>query len=298
MADGRAAPQACEQRACLDYGDLEDGECWMPFHRSAPDTVRFSIDRKAEFLGRLGWPLHQNYASGGQSIERTHANPFLSRFDCYICYRLMARRGDPSRLVRPVIVSSCLCFKCSLQEKIQVIARALELTEKDVVYDLGCGDGRFVIECCRLANCNGVGLDLDEKLVAKAQRNAAAAGTIRAEFFQGNFLDPHLDLSRATVIFVYLLPEALRLLAPRLEELLRSSPSLRSIVSLWWPLYATEVSVHDSEQRIFLYRANDLRRQAKIAAKPDTPGSKQAATTALAETVPCCQPKDSSHSDS
>lgn len=46
----------------------------------------------------------------------------------------------------------------------------------------------------------GVGVDLDEGLVAKAKRNAAAAGVIRAEFRQKDLLDPELDLQRATVM--------------------------------------------------------------------------------------------------
>ncbi|XP_026194342.1 uncharacterized protein LOC34622812 [Cyclospora cayetanensis] len=187
MADGRAAPQACEQRACLDYGDLEDGECWMPFHRSAPDTAN----------GEAGWDL------GG----------FVSPFQCVLgkdpgdcqgtrtygegcCLRVSPHaqvatttgtNSTPGVQLKILHGSTSVLVKCSFL-RVRCFC------------SLGCGDGRFVIECCRLANCNGVGLDLDEKLVAKAQRNAAAAGTIRAEFFQGNFLDPHLDLSRATVM--------------------------------------------------------------------------------------------------
>ncbi|KAL8441411.1 hypothetical protein Emag_007201 [Eimeria magna] len=129
------------------------------------------------------------------------------------------------------------------------------------VLSLGCGDGRFIIECCRLTSCAGLGVDLDERLIAKAKANAAAAGNIRAEFRPGDFLDPALDLLPATVIFVYLLPEALQLLAPRLQGLISSSPSLRCIVSLCWPLYALEASSVDRERRFFLYQREDLRRQ-------------------------------------
>ncbi|KAL8446464.1 hypothetical protein Emed_004918 [Eimeria media] len=131
----------------------------------------------------------------------------------------------------------------------------------ELLTHLGCGDGRFIVECCRLTNCAGLGVDLDEGLIAKAKANAAAAGNIRAEFCSGDFLDPALDLLPATVIFVYLLPEALQLLAPRLEELITSSPSLRCIVSLCWPLYALEASSVDRERRFFLYQREDLQRQ-------------------------------------
>lgn len=155
-------------------------------------------------------------------------------------------------------------FQGTPVEKIHAIAKTLELTKEDVVYDLGCGDGRFIIECCSLTGCAGVGIDLDEGLVAKARRNAAAAGKISAEFLQGDFLDEKLDLLPATVIFVYLLPEALMLLAPRIEDLVRKSTSLRSIVSLCWPLCGVKASVSDSANRVFLYLIEDLRRQLQV----------------------------------
>lgn len=153
-------------------------------------------------------------------------------------------------------------FQSTPIEKVHMIAEALELTKKDVVYDLGCGDGRFIIECCRLAKCRGVGVELDERLVAKARQNAAAVGGVRAEFRRGDFLDPKLDLHQATVIFVYLLPEALDLLSHRLEELVRCSASLRCIVSLRWAFPGMTASFGGREENFFLYRAEDLRRQA------------------------------------
>ncbi|KAL8438168.1 hypothetical protein ACSSS7_000403 [Eimeria intestinalis] len=152
-------------------------------------------------------------------------------------------------------------FQATPVEKIHAIIKAVQLTDKDYVFDLGCGDGRFIIECCRLTSCAGLGVDLDEGLIAKARANAAAAGNIRAEFHLGNFLDHAVDLLPATVIFVYLLPEALQLLAPRVQALIRTSPSLRCIVSLGWPLYALEASTVDRERRFFLYQREDLRRQ-------------------------------------
>ncbi|KAL8426326.1 hypothetical protein Efla_007662 [Eimeria flavescens] len=154
-------------------------------------------------------------------------------------------------------------FQC---EKIHAIIKAIDLTHEDVVFDLGCGDGRFIIECCRLTSCTGVGVDLDEGLLVKARRHAAAAGGLRADFRQADFLNPELDLRPATVIFVYLLPEALKLLTSRLESLVRGASSLRVIVSLCWPLHAFEASVADHQRRFFLYHIEDLRRRILNAA--------------------------------
>ncbi|CDJ33700.1 uncharacterized protein EMH_0055680 [Eimeria mitis] len=151
-------------------------------------------------------------------------------------------------------------------EKIRVIVEAIRLAEEDVVYDLGCGDGRFIIECCRLTNCSGVGVELDESLLEKATRNASRAPNIRAKFLQRDFVAPGLDLAEATVIFLYLLPEALDMLLPRLRELARTSSALRCIVTLRWALPGVSPSIDNAEMNFFVYRAEDLRSKTESPA--------------------------------
>ncbi|CDI76897.1 Histone methylation DOT1 family protein (Precursor), related, related [Eimeria acervulina] len=67
---------------------------------------------------------------------------------------------------------------------------------------LGCGDGRFIIECCRLTNCAGVGVELDSSLFERAKRNAKRIPDINAKFLQRDLMAPDLDLSEATVMWV------------------------------------------------------------------------------------------------
>lgn len=50
--------------------------------------------------------------------------------------------------------------------------------------------------------CTGVGVDLDGNLIQRAQRNAKRVKGIRAEFIEGNFLDPQLDISEASAMYV------------------------------------------------------------------------------------------------
>lgn len=50
--------------------------------------------------------------------------------------------------------------------------------------------------------CTGVGVDLDRNLIQRAQRNAKRVEGIRAEFIEGNFLDPQLDISKASAMYV------------------------------------------------------------------------------------------------
>jgi ribosomal protein L11 methylase PrmA len=90
----------------------------------------------------------------------------------------------------------------------------------DVVYDLGCGDGRLVIEAARRGAKRGVGIDIDPELVSRAQAEARSAGVAdrvsfrAADLFQSDFSD-------GTVVMLYLLPELNRKLRPQLWRQLR-----------------------------------------------------------------------------
>jgi SAM-dependent methyltransferase len=89
----------------------------------------------------------------------------------------------------------------------------------DVVYDLGCGDGRIVIEAAR-RGARAVGVDIDPRLIREARANAQAAGVgDRVEFREGDLFDA--DVRPATVVALYLWPHVNLRLRPRLLEQLR-----------------------------------------------------------------------------
>ena len=92
----------------------------------------------------------------------------------------------------------------------EVVDRMLEIAEvrpTDVVYDLGSGDGRIVITAAKKYGARGVGFELDEKLVRRAQDHARRAGVTRlVEFRQQDVMS--VDLSPATVVTLYLLQDA------------------------------------------------------------------------------------------
>lgn len=104
-----------------------------------------------------------------------------------------------------------------------VIDRMLELAEvtnPDVVYDIGCGDGRIVITAARRYGARGVGIDIDKAMIEESERNAESAGVER----QVKFIcmdATKADLSEATVVCLYLLPESNALMRPLLEAQLR-----------------------------------------------------------------------------
>ncbi len=80
-----------------------------------------------------------------------------------------------------------------------------EVTNKDIVYDLGAGDGKIAIEAARRYGARAVGIEFDPRMADHARENAKKAGVadkvtiITGDIFQENF-------SEATVVTLYLLP--------------------------------------------------------------------------------------------
>lgn len=96
--------------------------------------------------------------------------------------------------------------------------RLADVTPSDTVADLGSGDGRMVIAAARDYGARGLGIELDAKLVAESRENARKAGVAgRVEFRQGDVLTA--DYRDATVVTLYLLPNLVEQLKPRLLQL-------------------------------------------------------------------------------
>lgn len=102
-----------------------------------------------------------------------------------------------------------------------VVMKMLDLgkvTKDDVLYDLGCGDGRIVVLAAKKRGCKGAGFDIDPQRIKECHENAQ---NYRVEnlvrFRQQNIFE--LDLSRASVVTLYLLPSLNVKLIPQLEKL-------------------------------------------------------------------------------
>jgi SAM-dependent methyltransferase len=98
-----------------------------------------------------------------------------------------------------------------------VVMRMLRLAgtgPADLVADLGSGDGRIVIAAAREFGAHGLGIELDPALVEKSRANAKAAEVAdRVSFVHGDAL--LADISKASVVTVYLLPQLINRLQPR-----------------------------------------------------------------------------------
>ena len=133
-----------------------------------------------------------------------------------------------------------------------------QVTRDDVVYDLGCGDGRIPIAAARKYGARGVGIDIDPKLVALARNRAKAAGVdMLVDFRVENVLTA--DVSAATVVTLYLLSSSNERLRPMLMRQLQ--PGARIVSHAFsmgrdWPADQVDhfVSARGDEVTLYLWR--------------------------------------------
>jgi SAM-dependent methyltransferase len=104
--------------------------------------------------------------------------------------------------------------------KVREMLTAAQVDARDLVYDLGCGDGRIVIAAVKAFGARGVCVDIDPVRITQSKSNADTAG-VRSliEFVEGDLFEQ--DLSPATVVTLYLLPSLNQRLRPKLFRELR-----------------------------------------------------------------------------
>jgi len=131
---------------------------------------------------------------------------------------------------------------------------------KDYVVDLGSGDGRMIITAAQKFNANGIGVDIDPKLVELATRHARnEAVSDRAKFIEQDMFKA--DLSKATVVTLYVLPDFIEKLRPKLLRELKPGARIVShdyFMSEWYPDRQSELVVPEKKsangtERAYIY---------------------------------------------
>jgi SAM-dependent methyltransferase len=135
------------------------------------------------------------------------------------------------------------------------------VTRDDVVYDLGCGDGRIVIAAARDFGARAVGVDLDPQRIREARAHAARAGVgDRVTFRVENLFDT--DIRDATVVTLFLSPELNARLRPKLLDELRPGARIvshRYGIADWPPDRTLAVSVLETNTFVFRWRVPERR---------------------------------------
>lgn len=181
---------------------------------------------------------------------------------------------------------------------IHKILRLADVCCDDVVYDLGCGDGRVCLEAWHLYQCKTIGIEVEQDLVDRARllisrisnstssrknlprvyqmdlrqaldclvKQAKDGRAAQGDAITTSDGDTNLDLPLPTVIILYLLPEALSEIEPQLSDLLRSLPNCRIACNSWglpsWnPVKAGEVKEESAagvSNSVFVYTQQSL----------------------------------------
>jgi SAM-dependent methyltransferase len=106
-------------------------------------------------------------------------------------------------------------YEPSSDEVVQAMLEIAQVGKDDLVYDLGCGDGRIVIAAAQKAGAHGVGVDLDPERIEESLENARKAKVAhRVKFLKQDLFET--DISKATVVMLYLWPEVNLKLRPKL----------------------------------------------------------------------------------
>jgi SAM-dependent methyltransferase len=152
------------------------------------------------------------------------------------------------------------------QPVVEAMLAIADVTERDIVYDLGSGDGRIVIAAAKKYGARGVGIDIDPALVKKASENAAAAGVSdRVRFVAQNLFTS--DISEATVVTLYLLQSLNERLRPKLVRELKPGTRIVSHVFNMGPEWPPQKTLMVERSRIFLWTIPV--RESPSAAAPD-----------------------------
>jgi uncharacterized protein (TIGR03000 family) len=137
-------------------------------------------------------------------------------------------------------------------EVVEAMLKLAGVGKDDVVYDLGCGDGRIVIAAVEKFHAkHGVGVDLDPRRISESKENARAHGVEgRVEFRQADVLQIK-DLSAASVVTLYMGDELDEALRPILQKQLKPGSRIvshRFLMGNWKPLETQTITDRTGEK--------------------------------------------------
>jgi SAM-dependent methyltransferase len=101
------------------------------------------------------------------------------------------------------------------EEAVKAMLKLADVKKSDIVYDLGCGDGRIVIAAAKEYGARGVGIDINPERIEEAEANAKKAGVEKLVRFEENDLFK-ADIHEATVVTLFLLEKVNLKLRPKL----------------------------------------------------------------------------------
>ena len=134
------------------------------------------------------------------------------------CTRVLLIGVLMATFCRATFAQDTIPFVPSPMHVVHKMLEVAEIKNGDILYDMGSGDGRVVIEAAKKYGIRGVGVDLNAELVAKARENAVQEGVSNlVEFRAQDGLT--VDISEATVVTLYMFKWFNNALRPKLQQL-------------------------------------------------------------------------------
>ena len=135
------------------------------------------------------------------------------------------------------------------KETAQAVCKLARITSKDILYELGSGDAEMLLFAAKEydAKCTGIEIDPARHFVAQIRVKLNGLSD-KLKLIKDNFFN--VDISPATVVFIYLVPNAIKRLMPKLKKELK--PGTR-IVSFRYPMKDLKVVKEDKKHQLFLY---------------------------------------------
>lgn len=139
-----------------------------------------------------------------------------------------------------------------------VALEMLRLCDGDILYDLGCGDARFLIQgCAQLPLLRAVGIEYDAQLCDRARDCVVKAGLAdRVSIYHQNVVDS--DFTPATALFVYLVPAGIAAIRPALEAALVRGARIVTYVFSIPGLTPARVDVYKHSTKLYMYDSSSI----------------------------------------
>jgi SAM-dependent methyltransferase len=136
---------------------------------------------------------------------------------------------------------------------IETLLEVLQVNDSDMIYDLGCGDGRILISAALQFGARGVGIDLDPRRVQEAQAKADELGLgDRVKFQEADLFTSRFE--DASIVVLYLLPHLNLRLRPALFEQLKPGTRIVSIdfdMGDWLPEKVIKLDIEEESTLYF-----------------------------------------------
>lgn len=165
----------------------------------------------------------------------------------FVVFSIAALAGQTAKTARTPDVP----YVPTTEKAVEEMLKLAKVKKSDILYDLGCGDGRIVIAAAKTYGARGVGIDINPERIKEAKQNAKAAGVEHLVRFEENDLF-EADIKEATVVTLFLLPAINLKLRPKLLKDLK--PGVRVVSNTFdmgdWKA-AQEVRLSESSEDAF-----------------------------------------------